>query len=86
MDDMESTERRQLSWSDFAALMEQQRVLQNRIETLERQPMQSEDSVETEGLIQQRRLTESQVEAKEDEKYELPESAYTLLMTESPVS
>lgn len=88
--------RRQLSWSDFNDLMEQQKSMQERIETLEQQPRGPEE--EKVGLLGEENgnvadsppdeevpLNESKIEARHD-KYELPESTYTLLMTENLVS
>jgi len=88
--------RRQLSWSDFNDLMEQQKAMQERIKTLEQQPIGSEEAKvgllgEENGNVgdsppdEEVPLNESQIEARYD-KYELPESTYTLLMTENLIS
>ncbi|KAL7531293.1 hypothetical protein ACHAXR_003958, partial [Thalassiosira sp. AJA248-18] len=88
----------QLSWSDFTELMKQTKDMQDRIETLEQQQPPLREPEEKIGLLGEhvngesvdssanRRLTESMIEEICDKKYEFPESAYTLLITENLTS
>ena len=85
------------SWAEFNALAQQTKAIQDRIDTIEKQQQHQPAPLVDEGVglldsdeedNKSRRLshlTESQVEAKYDE-YELPESSYSLLMTEKVLS
>lgn len=89
---------RSLSWSDFTSLMEQTEDMRERIRTLEQRQRQqpgepAEEEEEEVGLLgQENKPTDSSDQRElqpsesmmdlEDDTYELPESTYTLLMTE----
>ena len=84
------------SWAEFNALAQQTKAMQERIDTIEKQQQHQPAPLVDEGVgllgsdedNKSRRLshlTESQVDAKYDE-YELPESSYSLLMTEKVLS
>ena len=93
---------RQLSWSDFDALLQQSKDMQDRLETLEQQQGVEEgvgllEGEEKEVISASRSLGASpeppqdrrMTEAmidKRNDAYEMPESTYTLLTTEKVVS
>ena len=75
---------RKLSWTDFNSLLEESKVLQERVESLEKSNFSAEESV---TLFRETGIEQNVIEedTKEDsssvDAFELPESTYTLMIT-----